>query len=259
MGQASGELALEGQADRAAIGAIAGREGTASALRAAGNEILIQRDPLTDAALAALLLTAEVGTDVVIADSVVVVAAEAAPIAMEAALPVALETAAPIALEAAAPLATEAVAASSSSVVSTTVAAVSVTSATLSSDSPTSSEQDEQEKRRRKCLEAHPYALHCEDEISMEEQVIAFISDRQGYSYESLGECSGFSSHGPGTISECNGAPGVTWHCNIGPYFNPISKERKPGGVVSIFGCECCRADGTLGMEWRHPHWSPGS
>jgi hypothetical protein len=228
------------------------------ALRAAGNEILIQRDPLTDAALAALLLTAEVGTDVVIANSVVVVAAEAAPIAMEAALPVALETvapvaletAAPIALEAAAPLATEAVAASSSSVVSTTVAAVSVTSATLSSDSPTSSEQDEQEKRRRKCLEAHPYALHCEDEISMEEQVIAFISDRQGYSYESLGECSGFSSHGPGTISECNGAPGVTWHCNIGPYFNPISKERKPGGVVSIFGCECCRADGTLGREW---------
>jgi len=66
MGQASGELELEGQADRAAI--VPSRAGKDRHLLFGPPEMeFLSKDPLTDAALAALLLTAEVGTDVVIA------------------------------------------------------------------------------------------------------------------------------------------------------------------------------------------------
>jgi hypothetical protein len=91
----------------------------------------------------------------------------------------------------------------------------------------------------------------------MEEQVQDFIIG-QGYGYESFGNCEGYGSYGPGVIGACNGAEGEEWHCHVSPYFDPIAKQRKPGGVVSVFSCLCCRADGFTGLEWRPDHWSPG-
>jgi hypothetical protein len=82
---------------------------------------------------------------------------------------------------------------------------------------------------------------------------------RQGYGYEALGDCRGVSSFGPNVITACAGAPGQSWHCDVSPYTDPISGRSKPGGIVSVFGCLCCRADGTVGMEWRPDHWSPGA
>jgi hypothetical protein len=115
-----------------------------------------------------------------------------------------------------------------------------------------------EEEERQNCFQRYPYALHCEEEISMEEQVIEFIM-RQGYNYDSLGDCRGYSTHGPGVIRECNGSSGETWHCDVSPYSDPISGQTKPGGVVSIFSCLCCRNDGSTGHEWRGAHWSPGA
>jgi len=123
---------------------------------------------------------------------------------------------------------------------------------------PRSEPRPRQRDRREECLETHPYALTCEDEVSMEEVVQDFIM-RQGYSYESLGNCRGYESHAPGVIHECNGAPGETWHCSVSPYYDEIARRRFPGGEVSIFSCLCCRTDGTTSYEWRHPHWSPGA
>jgi hypothetical protein len=82
---------------------------------------------------------------------------------------------------------------------------------------------------------------------------------RQGYSYESLGDCEALSSTKPGAIDACNGAPGESFHCNVKPYYDPVAKEQKPGGVVSVFSCKCCRADGMIGVEFRPDHWSPRS
>ena len=89
----------------------------------------------------------------------------------------------------------------------------------------------------------------------MEEQVLDFIM-RQGYSYESLGDCRLMGQISG--IDACNGGPAEWWHCDVKPYYDPISKKQHPGGVVSIFGCVCCRKDGETGIEWRGAHWSGG-
>lgn len=260
---------LERQADRAAVAAVAGREGIRSSLQATGHGLHIQRDGVGEIALAALLFTGEASTEIAITDGALVVTTEvaapavidvAAPAAIDIAAPAAIDVAAPAAIDVAAPAAIDvaAPAVSSSSAFSTAArVGVGITAAaatTISSDSPTKSEQDQ----RRSCLEQFPYALHCGDEIEREEVVQEFL-ERQGYSYESLGECHGESSFVPGKIGECNGAPGESWHCSVHPYFNPITGERKPGGEVSIFGCLCCRSDGTTSYEWLGEHWSPGA
>jgi hypothetical protein len=59
---------------------------------------------------------------------------------------------------------------------------------------------------------------------------------------------SGFSSFDAGKITECNGAPGETWHCKV-------KGSKVP---VSIFACVCCDDDGTSGHNWQGPHWSAG-
>lgn len=97
--------------------------------------------------------------------------------------------------------------------------------------------------RRRSCHETNPTFLSCEDEIDKEEILVDFLM-REGYSFDDLYDCQGIDSFSSGAIDACDGAPGERWHCRSG------------GGVISIFGCLCCRADGTVGYEWRRPHWS---
>jgi len=120
---------------------------------------------------------------------------------------------------------------------------------------PQPAPQPKPKDKQQECFERLPYALPCEDEISMEEQVLDFIM-RQGYSYESLGDCRLMGQIDK--IDACNGGPAEWWHCDVKPYYDPISKKQHPGGVVSIFGCVCCRKDGETGIEWRGAHWSGG-
>ncbi len=117
-------------------------------------------------------------------------------------------------------------------------------------------EKDKDDKKRRDCQEANPTFIPCEEEIDIDEQVIDWIMN-QGYSNESLGSCKGQSTLT--SIGACNGAPGESFHCVVKPSYDPVAKEQKPGGVVSIFSCMCCRADGTVGLEYKGQHWSPGS
>ncbi|MBE9180039.1 hypothetical protein IQ268_15825, partial [Oculatella sp. LEGE 06141] len=99
-------------------------------------------------------------------------------------------------------------------------------------------------RRRQQCLERNPTFLVCEDEVDMEEAVVNFLLD-QGYGPEDLGDCRGVGSFASGAIDACDAAPGERWHCRV-----------SGGNEVSIFGCLCCREDGTTSYEWRSPHWS---
>lgn len=249
---------LERQADQAATQALSGNgrrvnSFTAAALEA--SELRVQRLPAVVAgaivvaeATPEVIVVAEVAsvtTEVVVVDSALVVTAEAAtPVVLEAAVPATLEAAAPAALE------TTAAVSSSSAATSTGVLATAAAATTLSSDSPTS-----EDNRQRNCFERNPTALPCEEEIDIEETVQEFIM-RQGYGYESLGECYGMGS--VASIDACNGAPGTSYHCDVAPYSDPIARTTKPGGIVSIFSCLCCRVDGETGFEFRGGHWSPG-
>jgi hypothetical protein len=248
---------MEQEADRAASAAIAGRHLTGEATQTASPQVdeggtWIQRWPAVVAAgleLGEVAVVTEVAavstTEIVIVDGALTVGAEvAAPALVESLAPAALETVAPAAV------------ASSSSAFSTAaaVAGTGLAATTLSSDSPTGEEQD----KRRDCMRDNPFAIPCGDELPLDEQVVDWIM-RQGYGFESLGDCVGYDSHGPGVIAACSGAPGETWHCNVEPYHDPISRTSKPGGIVSVFSCLCCRADGTVGFEWRPDHWSPGT
>jgi hypothetical protein len=248
---------LEQQAEDAAM-AVAGHGHGAIPSDLGTSGISIQRLP---AVLAGAIVVAEatpevvvvaevatVSTEVVVVDGALVATADvAAPALIEATAPVAVEAVTPAALET-----TAAATSSSSALTSGTVLATAGAATTLSSDSPANEEQD----RQRGCFEKNPTALPCEEEIDIEERVQEFIM-RQGYGYESLGNCYPMSS--VASIYACNGAPGESWHCDVDPYSDPISRTTKPGGVVSIFSCLCCRTDGQTGFEWRGQHWSPGS
>src|SRR5262249_47724762 len=120
---------------------------------------------------------------------------------------------------------------------------------------PTPAPQPKPKDKQQGCFEKIPYALPCEDQISQEEQVQEFLL-RQGYSYESLGECRLMGM--VDKVEVCNHGPGESWHCKVAPYVDPISKKRLPGGEVSIFKCVCCDKDGSTGFEWRGAHWSGG-
>jgi hypothetical protein len=103
-----------------------------------------------------------------------------------------------------------------------------------------------QKRPREKCLEMQPSALTCDDtEADREEVVIAFLLD-QGYGFTDLGDCHGYTSHGPGDIDACDGAPGETWHCNV----------KGTDQVVSVFACLCCDEAGNTSYVWRGAHWS---
>ncbi len=249
------EPELENEADRAAMAALAGRNSIPQSLHPAGPGMHVQRDGVGEVALAIALLTAEVGGEVAVEEGVVVVVADvAAPAAVDVLAPAAVETLAPAAVETLAPAAVETTATaavSSSPAVSTAVAATALASTTLSSDSPKTDEQDPQ----RKCFEKFPTALHCADEIGVEEMAQEFIMNR-GYGYEALGECYGMGS--VPAVEACNGAPGESWHCDVAAYSDPIAKVSLPARVVSIFNCLCCRPDGSTGVEWRGTHWSGG-
>jgi hypothetical protein len=105
--------------------------------------------------------------------------------------------------------------------------------------------QPQPDDPRRKCLETHPNAIICDEFIDRDEVVVRFLMS-QGVSFDSLGDCSRFSSFGAGTIDACGGAPGEDWHCSV----------KGTSDVVSVFGCLCCNADGSTGLDWRDPHWS---
>jgi hypothetical protein len=263
------EQHLERQAERAASAALSSGTGSKQPDDAAdlsSSDLRIQRWP---AIVAGAIITAEaapeaiviaevatVSTEVVVVDSAIVATADVAvPAAIETLAPAAIETVAPAAIETVAPAAIQSTTAAASTAASTTATAigVGVAATTLSSDSPT----QEDESKRRNCQRDNPFFIPCEEEISMDEQVQEFIM-RQGYSYESLGDCHGMTSFGPNTIAACNGAPGQSFHCNVSPYYDPVARVQKPGGVVSVFSCLCCRADGTVGVEFRPDHWSGG-
>ena len=161
---------------------------------------------------------ATVSTEVIVADGAIVAATElAAPTVLEATLPAALEAAAPAAIESTA-------AVSSTSSVLTTAATVTGAAglSTISSDSPTQNDDPQ-----RSCVE-RTGGIPCMEEISMEELVQDFIM-RQGYDFGSLGDCTGVSSFGRGVIDACEGAPGQSWHCDVSPHYDPISRQSKPG------------------------------
>jgi Domain of unknown function (DUF4157) len=254
------EQHLERQAERAASAALSSSTGprqrdeardlSASDLRIQRWPVIIAGAIVTAEATPEIVVVAEiatVSTEVVIVDGAIVATADVA-------VPAAIETLAPAAIETVAPAAIESTTAAASTAASTTATAIGVGAATtLSSDSPS----NEDESKRRNCQRDNPFFIPCEEEISMDEQVQEFII-RQGYSYESLGDCHGMTSFGPNTIAACNGAPGESFHCNVSPYYDPIAREQKPGGVVSVFSCSCCRADGTVGVEFRADHWSGG-
>jgi hypothetical protein len=261
---------LERQADRAASMAIGGSAQADISLAAIDGGLRVQRWP---AVVAGALLTAEVGTEAVVITEVAAVSTEvvvaegaltlsaelAAPAVVETLAPVAVETLAPTALETVATTGLETTATVAPSTVSSTAAAtigVGAAATMLSGDSPVQSSPQDEEARRR-CFEVHPQALPCAFEVSREEQVQDFLMN-QGYGFEALGNCSGLSSHAPGAIRECNGAPGESWHCDVHPYFDAVAGRQYPGGIVSIFSCLCCRADGSTGWEWMGAHWSPG-
>jgi hypothetical protein len=263
-GGAHQDRELEREADRTASLAVAGRrvatdvESTASP-QAGEDGAWVQRWPVVVAGALELGADAVIVTEVaavttaevVVVDGALVAAADvAAPAVIEAVAPAVLESVVPAALESVVPAAV----ASSSSMSTAATVGAGLAATTLSGDSPTSEEQD----RRRDCMRDNPYAIPCADELPLDEQVVEWIM-RQGYGFESLGECEGYASHGPGVIGACSGAPGETWHCRVHPYVDPISRTSKPGGVVSVFSCLCCRADGTVGYEWIPDHWSPGA
>ena len=254
------EQHLERQAERAASAALSSASGPRQpddGLDLSPSDLRIQRWP---AIVAGAIITAEATPEVVVIAEVATVSTEVVVVdgaivaTADVAVPAAIDTLAPAAIETVAPAAIETVAPAASTAVSTTATAIGIGAATtLSSDSPT----HEDESKRRNCQRDNPFFIPCEEEISMDEQVQEFIM-RQGYGYESLGDCHGMSSFGPNTIAACNGAPGESFHCNVSPYYDPVARVQKPGGVVSVFSCSCCRADGTVGVEFRADHWSGG-
>lgn len=141
---------LERQADRAAIAAIAGRHGFDPASRATARGVRVQRTGVEEAVLIAALVTAEVGTEVVVAEGTVVVveaatpvlvetlAAETAPIALEATAPALFETAA---VETVAPTVAQTVSASSAYSTAAAVVGTGVVATTLTGDTPTEETQ----------------------------------------------------------------------------------------------------------------------
>ena len=139
----AGDMALEEQADQAALGVLSGRVDITSGLGGIRSGVHVQRDPVTDVALAALLLTAEVGTDVAVTDTAVVLVSDAAaPVLVDtvaAEVPAAvgtLATEAPAAIGTLAPAATTAATTAATSSGFSTAAAIGtgLAATTLSSD-----------------------------------------------------------------------------------------------------------------------------
>ena len=244
----SSEHDLERQADRAAA-AVAWGSGATAAVPAGQVGRTVQLLPL--ALVGALEIGADavvitevgaVSTEVVLVDGAIVTTTEvAAPLVTETVAPVLTESVAPAALESLAPTVapTLTTAATTSSATASTLIGAGLAATTLSGDQPEESEP------QRNCLEQNPSALICTEGIEREEVVQEFLMN-QGYDFDALGDCYGMASFGVGAIDACDGAPGVRWHCRV----NGTPKE------VSIFGCLCCKPDGSTGFEWRGPHWS---
>lgn len=140
---------LERQADRAASAAVAGHEGAATSLTTGEGGLRIQRLPVVLAgalivaeATPEIVIAAEIGSEVVLVDGALTVGAEVAvPAAVDALAPAAVD----VTVSTLAPAAVDVAAVSSSSAVSTTVAATAIGATTLSSDSPTEDEEEQQD------------------------------------------------------------------------------------------------------------------
>jgi len=237
------EQALEREADCAAE-AVHGQGVTPPPAPRAG--LMVQRWPVVLAGALAvgeaapeIAVVAEVSaagaTEVVAVDGALVVTGEAAaPALTEALAPAAAESLAPVA-----PAAVTAATTTSAASTATGLVGAGLAATTLSSDTP------EQSDPERDCLRTNPSALRCTEGVEMEEVVQEFLFN-QGYGFDALGDCHGMASFGVGAINQCDGAPGVRWHCRV----NGTPNE------VSVFGCLCCKPDGSTGYEWRGPHWS---
>jgi len=248
--------ALETEADLAANRAT--RNDQRSGRELHGSELAVQRLPVVVAGAIELGEVALVTAEVTAVSAEVTVTAEAVVIATEIAAPVAVEAATiPVATAVTEGAIVETAAVTTAASTSTTAATTAVAigaATTLSGDSSTSEKDD----RQRNCFANNPFALHCEEQIPLDEVVIDFIMT-QGYGFESLGNCTGVSSFGASTIDACAGAPGVSFHCDVSRFYDPIANRQFPGGIVSAFGCTCCDMNGQVGTEWRGLHWSPGS
>lgn len=258
---------LEDEADRIGSAAVSGADVSTLLQVRPGIPSPLQRDPVDDTliavALTAALTTGEVTTDVVVTDTVVTaVAADATTDVAASTLPdLILDSAPELTSDLAPDLATDVAndvvadtapqemtqAASTSSSMSTVTTATlaTVAATTLSGDTATT-EPDEDQDPRRRCFETYPTALACDEiPIDRDEAVVEFLL-RNGFSYEDLGDCQGFSSFSSGEIDACDGAPGEVWHCDV----------RGSDRPVSIFGCLCCDAEGATSFTWQAPHWS---
>ncbi len=239
------DRSLEQQAEHASSAAMRGRGAAASLEKAAGG-IRVQRLPVVAAgalvlaeATPEIVVGAEIGTEVVVADGVVVAADVSVPAVVDVAAPAAVDVAAPAAVDVAAPAAIEATTAAttSSAVSTTTAAAVSLGAATtLSGDSP------QQSDPQRTCQENTNWPI-CGDLRTLE-QVAESLAIAKGAAVSGM-HCEGYSSIGSAEV--CGGQPGEVYHCNI----------NDSDLTISLIGCFCCNVDGSQGFEW-HPHQSPG-
>jgi hypothetical protein len=227
---------LEQQAEHASSAAMRGR-GAAASLEEAARGIRVQRLPVVAAgaivlaeATPEIVVAAEIGTDVVVVDGVVVAADVSVPAVVDVVAPAAVDVVAPAAVD-------TATAATTSSAVSTTTAAVSVgAAATLSGDSP------QQSDPQRTCQENTNWPI-CGDLRTLEE-VAESLAIAKGAAVSGM-DCEGYSSIGSADV--CGGQPGEVYHCDI----------NDSDLTISLIGCFCCNVDGSQGFEW-HPHQSPG-
>jgi hypothetical protein len=91
-----------------------------------------------------------------------------------------------------------------------------------------------------------PSALVCSGESLDREQRVRRFVEQNGITVSSL-KFVKVGSFGVGEIDACDGAPGERWHATV---------NGRRDLVVSIFGCLCCKEDGTTSLAWRRPHWS---
>ncbi len=235
---------LEQQAEHASSAAMRGR-GAAASLEEAAGGIRVQRLPAVAAgalilaeATPEIVVGAEIGTEVVVADGVVVAADVSVPAVVDVAAPAVVDVAAPAAIDVAAPAAIETTtaAAATSSAVSTATAVTVGAAATLSGDSP------QQSDPQRTCQENTNWPI-CGD-LQTLEQVAESFAIAQGAAVSGM-TCEGRESIASADV--CGGQPGVNYHCEI----------NDTNLTISLIGCPCCNVDGSQGFEW-HPHQSPG-
>jgi hypothetical protein len=99
---------------------------------------------------------------------------------------------------------------------------------------------------------ANPGALYCDiDSIERDEAARRELARDRDFGSKSLGEGSRhsrFTYDKDNPIQACGTASGEIWHYAI----------VGTSAVLSIFGCVCCKEDGSSGHIWTNAHISAG-